>query len=234
MIGVTKLISTNSKLDKDGAYKLVGIQLMAGSKKVCRWAGDCAKLCIKTSFLLKQKKAAKAQKKRTSLYFNNKKAFFAILKGEIVRAVLEAYEENKLGLRVRPNVLSDIPELHLEVVMLCNEIERELGLHGFIEVYDYTKNPRNQYENFTYSYNEKTTEEDFAWNIKRRNIAVVFDTKRGKELPKTFKGFPVIDGDVSDDRLSDPKQKGLIIGLRAKADARKADSKFIVKTKGMH
>lgn len=233
MLGVTKLLSENSKLNKDGDYKLIGIQLKAGSKKVCKWAGDCKRLCIATSYLLKQKNSVQAQKKRTSLYFNNKRAFLAILKGEIVRAVLEAHEENKLGLRVRPNVLSDIPELHLEVVMLCNEIERELGLHGFIEVYDYTKNPRNHYENFTYSYNEKTTDEDFAWNIKRRNIAVVFDTKRGKALPKTFKGFPVIDGDASDDRLSDPQQHGLIIGLRAKADARRANSEFIVKVKDL-
>lgn len=221
-------------MDKDGAYKLVGIQLFAGSDKVCPWAGECRKLCLKTSYLLKQTNSVKAQKKRTSLYFNNKRAFLGILKGEIIRYVLEALEEGKKGLRVRPNTLSDIESLRDEVISLCDEIERELGLSGFIEVYDYTKNPRNEFENTTYSFSEKTTEEDFQWNIERRNIAVVFDTKKTKLLPKTFRGFPVIDGDVSDDRLSDPKQKGLIIGLRAKADARKADSKFIVKTKGMH
>lgn len=48
-------------------------------------------------------------------------------------------------------------------------------------------------------------------------VAVVFATPRGAELPATWRGFPVLDGDVTDDRTADPA--GYIVGLRAKGSA---------------
>ena len=233
-MGNTTILSKNSKLDKDGDYLLTGIQLSAGSRKVCRWAGECKKLCLNTSFFLKQKNSVKAQQKRTSLWFNNREQFLLMFKYELMKKVWEAIQKGKKGVRVRANTLSDIPELHDACRQASREVEKATGVsEGFIEGYEYTKNPREHRPNYVYSFNEKTTEDDFHWNITRRNIAVVFDTKPSKEFPKFWRGYEVIDGDKSDDRLSDPKQKGLIIGLRAKADARKADSPFIVKTKGL-
>jgi len=55
------------------------------------------------------------------------------------------------------------------------------------------------------------------------NIAVVF---HGKELPVTFMNRKVIDGDLHDARIDDPK--GVIVGLRAKGTARKDVSGFVV------
>lgn len=49
--------------------------------------------------------------------------------------------------------------------------------------------------------------------------AAVFDTRKGDALPAYWRGFPVVDGDASDDRTADPA--GVIVGLRAKGDARK-------------
>ena len=76
------------------------------------------------------------------------------------------------------------------------------------------------------------------------NVAVVFDLKRrGGKLPKTYalggrRGslverllfkpairVPVIDGDISDVRFMDPK--GVIVGLKAKGDARGSRSRFV-------
>lgn len=56
------------------------------------------------------------------------------------------------------------------------------------------------------------------------NVAVVFRVTRGHELPATWHGADVIDGDVSDDRWSDPR--GVIVGLRAKGAAVRARSLF--------
>ena len=50
------------------------------------------------------------------------------------------------------------------------------------------------------------------------NMAVVFDAGPGEELPPTYLGLPVIDGDASDLRFLDPP--GVIVGLRAKGKAR--------------
>jgi hypothetical protein len=54
-------------------------------------------------------------------------------------------------------------------------------------------------------------------------MAVVF---HGKELPITFMNRKVIDGDLHDARIDDPK--GVIVGLRAKGPARKDVSGFVV------
>jgi hypothetical protein len=51
------------------------------------------------------------------------------------------------------------------------------------------------------------------------NVAVPFTTKRNEPLPATFLGFPVIDGDKSDERRNDTagvNGTGVIVGLRAK------------------
>lgn len=60
----------------------------------------------------------------------------------------------------------------------------------------------------------------------RNNVAVVFSTKKGKALPATFEGVPVIDGDVDDNRFRDPR--GVVVGLRAKGRARKDATGFVV------
>jgi hypothetical protein len=46
------------------------------------------------------------------------------------------------------------------------------------------------------------------------NVAMPFAVGRGKDLPETWLGFKVIDGDLSDDRTLDPS--GVVVGLRQK------------------
>ena len=53
------------------------------------------------------------------------------------------------------------------------------------------------------------------------NEAIVF-----KELPKTYKGFKVVDGDKTD--LEMTKFKNVVLGLRAKGDAKKDTTGFVV------
>ena len=61
------------------------------------------------------------------------------------------------------------------------------------------------------------------------NVAVVFNTRKGKALPTTWNSLPVIDGDAHDLRFLDPRTPhGIIIGLRAKGRARKDTSGFVV------
>ena len=66
-------------------------------------------------------------------------------------------------------------------------------------------------------------------------ISVVFDIKPGHDLPETYHGFPVIDGDLSDLRFLD-QQSGYpayIVGLRAKGKAKgkseTSENGFVVK-----
>ncbi len=70
------------------------------------------------------------------------------------------------------------------------------------------------------------------------NVAAIFDTKKGKALPVTFNGVPVIDGDLTDYRPAD--DKGVIVGLRWKHIANRENniaiqqSKFVVKANGLN
>lgn len=47
-------------------------------------------------------------------------------------------------------------------------------------------------------------------------VAVPFTTKKGKDLPKTWHGFPVVDGDIHDRIWTRPG--GHVLGLRFKGD----------------
>ena len=59
-----------------------------------------------------------------------------------------------------------------------------------------------------------------AWLRAGGNIAVVFDTKKGEELPTSFWGRPVVDGDKSDLIFLHPTN--VVVGLRSKGKAKKA------------
>lgn len=50
------------------------------------------------------------------------------------------------------------------------------------------------------------------------NVAVVFPTRN---FPATWNGYPVVNGDANDLRFLDPKT--VVVGLKAKGDAKKLD-----------
>jgi hypothetical protein len=56
------------------------------------------------------------------------------------------------------------------------------------------------------------------------NVAVVFD-----ELPKTYLGYEVINGDDTDLRFLD--KKGVVVGLKAKGKGKYDKTGFVVRTK---
>jgi hypothetical protein len=59
------------------------------------------------------------------------------------------------------------------------------------------------------------------------NVAAVFNVKDGSELPTTYKGYKVVDGDISDLRFLDAKN--VIVGLKSKGDAKKDETGFVIK-----
>ena len=100
-----------------------------------------------------------------------------------------------------------------------------------IQFYDYSKiaNRRNIPDNYhlTFSYSEANPIYQRQTKIaldKGMNIAVVFRNK--ENMPKTFLGLPVIDGDKTDLRFLDPSQ--CIVGLYAKGKAKKDQSGFVI------
>ena len=100
-----------------------------------------------------------------------------------------------------------------------------------VQFYDYTKLPKpelrirpNYALTFSYSgHNLPDAPDALAHGV---NVAVVFAVRKGFELPETWNGYRVIDGDLHDLRFLDPK--GVVVGLRAKGRAKKQTSAFVV------
>lgn len=121
---------------------------------------------------------------------------------------------------VRVNGTSDLPWLAHGMASLFPKVQ----------FYDYTKHPQpwertlpNYHLTFSLSEsNELHARQALDFGV---NVAVVFHVKRGHPLPKTFWGYKVIDGDLSDLRFKDPS--GVIVGLRAKGRAKKDCTGFV-------
>jgi hypothetical protein len=96
-----------------------------------------------------------------------------------------------------------------------------------VQFYDYTKHPkRNPPKNYdlTYSFSGITPEKITLKGVSQpgARVAVVFH--RREDIPATFRGWPVVDGDDTDVRHIEPS--GVVVALYAKGRARRDDSGF--------
>jgi len=204
------------------------------AKNLCPWAGACAASCLNTagrggipmSTYNGRPFANNVQHgryKRTRLYDHEPQAFRAQLERDM--ATVATWAES-LGLTVsfRLNGTSDV---HWEGVF------PGLAVPAAAVRYDYTKDAARGFARtvngvrYTYSLDMGAAREHLATRILRAggNVAVVFNTKKGKPVPATWRGFPVIDGDETDLRHMDPP--GHVVALRAKGKARKDRSGFV-------
>jgi len=155
----------------------------------------------------------------------DRSTFYIQLANEILNIHDKAIKQNK-QIAVRLNGTSDIDHLHL--------LERYSGIdfldqfYNNLLFYDYTKNVNHisRYRNTSYkiTFSRSETNEAEAKKVLKMggNIAVVF----AGELPKFYLGYPVINGDLTDLRYFDPVN--VIVGLKAKGDAKKDKSGFVV------
>jgi hypothetical protein len=106
-----------------------------------------------------------------------------------------------------------------------------------VQFYDYTKYPlryrsklpSNYHLTFSRAETSDNQLEAQKYLDANRPIAVVFDTKKGQDLPDTFLGHAVVDADIHDVTFLHA-QKGLVLGLRAKGKAKNDTSGFVVRT----
>lgn len=164
-----------------------------------------------------------ARIRRTKLFFADRSAFAHALHSDIV-AVVRRAKRAGLTPAVRLNGTSDLPW------------ERIKGLYLFhrypdVQFYDYTKvgdrvhDSRYQsIDNYrlTFSFSGHNWDTCKEWLEADHNVAVVF---RGT-LPATWRGWPVIDGDVSDCRIDDDRPA--VVGLKAKGRAKADETGFVV------
>ena len=151
--------------------------------------------------------------KKTRLFYEHPEYFMTWMLAEIERYKTKAKKDG-YGFSIRLNCTSDI---NWQTVLIDGKNLFEL--YPDVMFYDYSKNPAkfvNKPQNYhlTFSYTGRNDMSCKALLKQGYSVAVVFDIKNGSELPKTFMGFPVINGDKTDARFLDPK--GVIVGLKFK------------------
>jgi len=221
-------IGTDAKTVK-GEKKgvLTGIMYLApytlSGTNVCAMAdmAGCHEGCLNTAGRGRMSNVQQARVRKTLFWQEDPEGFLALLRKEIARVVRKAERENKTPM-IRLNGTSDIlwerkaPELFEEF--------------SDVQFYDYTKIPtrhnlpNNYHLTFSYSAANERYRDFYRPAFENgMNVAVVF---RNPELPETFLGYPVVNGDESDIRPFDPQ--GIIVGLKAKGSAKYDTSGFVV------
>jgi hypothetical protein len=224
-----KLLTTqNYKTTKGEKLGIMtGILYLAPAKisgyEVCpRRSEGCTKSCLYSAGRGAFNTVQKSRVAKTKMFFEQRDAFMDQLRKDIKSLVNKANKQSMVP-AIRLNGTSDIEWTRLGVV---EEFPN-------VQFYDYTKvlnrvtkeQPSNYH--ITFSKNESNDVECLVAIKSGVNVAVVFDTKKGEDLPKTWNGAPVYDGDDTDARFLDPKG-GYVIGLRAKGKARKDQTGFVV------
>jgi hypothetical protein len=166
-----------------------------------------------------------ARLKKTNRFWDDRDQFLMDLAEEI-RKLSKTAEAQGLKAAVRLNGTSDLP---YERYKMPGTDKNIMEVFPNVQFYDYTKLenrftgaqlPANYHLTFS-----RAEDNDHKLDevLEHTSAAVVF----AGELPETWKGYPVIDGDEHDARFTDAGP-GVIIGLIAKGKARHDDSGFVI------
>ena len=245
---------SNPKLAKNGKLDVLSAPLhlapfnLSGFNVCAQASPGCSNACIHyqgNPAYMEQKD--KSRKEKTRAYFLERDAFLAVLVFEIA-ALKRKAESRDMQCAVRLNATSDLPFEKRRV----NIDGVEYGLMDYfadVQFYDYTKITKraiawaqgdmpNNYH-ITFSRTE-SNDSDVARVLESGgNVAIVFSAPMAKELiakgsaPWHIPAFghtarvAVTDGDSHDYRPADPR--GCIVALKAKGDARKDTSGFVIR-----
>jgi hypothetical protein len=224
-----KLLSTgNPKLMKGEKLGYLSFVLHLApadlsGKEVCpkRTAG-CTAACLNTAGrggMFKKGETTnviqQARIRKTKLFFENRAQFLADLEADIRLGIKQAEKKNMIPC-FRLNGTSDLAWEKYGIIEKFPEVQ----------FYDYTK-VRNRKVSHLKNYHltfSKADGNDMDVRLVASagmNVAAVF-----KEIPSTYIGRPVINGDETDLRFLDPK--GVIVGLKAKGKAKKDTTGFVI------
>lgn len=157
-----------------------------------------------------------ARIRKTKMFFENREQFLADLESDIRLGIKQAEKKGMIP-AFRLNGTSDIAWEKYGIIEKFPNVQ----------FYDYTKirgRKVSHLSNYHLTFS-KADGNDMDTRLaasEGMNVAVVF-----KNVPETYMGRKVINGDISDLRFTDPK--GVIVGLKAKGRAKKDTTGFVVK-----
>ena len=232
MIKTTLLTSGNAKIVKGEAlgYITKGIHLAPANLsgyEVCQWRSKgCTMACLNTAGRGQMGSVQKSRIAKTKLFFEQKLDFLAKLSKEITSSIKSA---SKKGMKAvfRPNLTSDIAWENVTDQDGLTIFEK----HSSTQFYDYTKSFKRMKaflsgelpSNYHLTFSCSETNSKIAKLVLEMggNVAVVFRN----QLPQTWNGFEVVNGDESDLRFLD--KQGVVVGLIEKGLAKKDETGFV-------
>jgi len=199
-------------------------------------SAGCTAACLFTAGRGKFGSVKNARVNRTEYLLADPKTFLSQLALEL-KAINRRYLKKGQRAAIRLNGTSDRDFIYL--------LKKRAGLDPLqleaLVFYDYTKDPhrvkRYAGTNYVLTFSRAEDNEPHALEILKNGglVSAVFAEK----LPQFYKGFEVIDGDQSDDLMikvnkainvlkRTRKGQGIILGLKAKGDAKKDASGFVI------
>ncbi len=199
-------------------------------KEVCpKRTSGCTAACLNTAGrggIFKKGESTnviqQARIRRTKFFFENRREFLNQLTVDIIKAKTMAEKKGLIPV-FRLNGTSDLSWEKYEVTNGKNIFQ----MFPEVQFYDYTKvlgRKTSHIPNYhlTFSNADGNINDVLAAKQAGLNVAVVFR----KNLPETYLGRKVINGDETDLRFLD--DKNVIVGLKAKGKAKKDISGFVV------
>lgn len=209
---------------------LTGIVYLTPDDDLCphaRFAG-CMAPCLKSAGRGAFNSVQKARAEKTRFFRENRQAFMLSFCADIWSLVQKARKLEMIPL-VRPNGTSDIPYENI----VAWDGKNIFQLFPDVMMYDYTKHPSRKLEgktsgnyDLTYSFSAITPKPmsiKGLTNPANARTSVVFH--RREDIPQTFRGWPVVDGDNTDVRHIEPRQ--VVVALYAKGKAKNDMSGFV-------
>lgn len=222
------IAQASAKLSKNEVKSFI-LYLAAASQNsfginICPKASDgCTKSCLFTAGRGKFNNVKTARIQKTDFMLFEPAKFYKKLAAEIMYHSTLAFDK-KIAFRL--NGTSDIN--HYKQIKRYANLDIN-DLPNNVIFYEYTKNLamaksiKKEFSrvHITFSKSESNLEQCLQALEAGFNVAAVFN-----KLPSFYAGYPVINGDLSDERFND--ETGVIVGLKAKGDAKKDDSGFVI------
>ena len=226
--------STNSKTAKNDIKTfilyLAPHNLNNKGVTLCKDASTgCIASCLYSAGRGKFSNVQNSRINKANYFVSDKKVFLAQLLKEIRKEIKKASDKNE-KIAFRLNGTSDIDFLYL----LDKNFDFNVDLLTYDKVYfyDYTKSlPRakryQSYRNYTLTFSK--SESNYLETVQAANLGINTAVVFSDNLPLTYLGRKVVDGDKSD--LEMLNFSNVILGLKAKGEAKKDNSGFVVNSK---
>ena len=223
--------STNSKTAKNSLetfilYLAPERQNSKGVNLCPKASKGCAAACLYTAGRGKFSNVKKSRINKSEYYISDKKTFINQLSKEIVKIAAKSIKQNK-KIAIRLNGTSDqdfisIIKKYKNLDLLNDKQFKNLVFYDYTAILGKIKKYINTSYSLTLSRKEDNEKEILEALKLGGNVAAVFRD----DLPTKYKGFTVVNGDTSD--LEMIYNKNVILGLKAKGDAKKDTTGFVI------